>query len=69
MFVSSTLEASVSIGKDYSDILHTIKNTGESLISKQMFDISEQLIVEQSDGILGVSQISWEILDENNYVR
>ena len=25
-----------------------------------MFDISEQLIVEQSDGIFGVSQISWE---------
>ena len=25
-----------------------------------MFDISEQLIVEQSDEIFGVSQISWE---------
>ena len=25
-----------------------------------MFDISEKLIVEQSDGIYGVSQISWE---------
>ena len=25
-----------------------------------MFDISEQLILEQSDGIFGVSQISWE---------
>ena len=27
---------------------------------KQMFEISEQLILEQSDEILGVSQISWE---------
>ena len=27
---------------------------------KQMFDISEQLIMEQSDEIFGVSQISWE---------
>ena len=25
-----------------------------------MFDISDKLIVEQSDGIFGVSQISWE---------
>ena len=27
---------------------------------KQMFDISEKLIVGQSDEIFGVSQISWE---------
>ena len=27
---------------------------------KQMFEISEKLIVEQSDEIFGVSQISWE---------
>ena len=34
--------------------------TGKDLTLKQMFDISEKLIVEQSDGIFGVSQISWE---------
>ena len=60
MFMSSTLEASVFMGKNYSDNLHSIKNTGEDLILKQMFDISEKLIVEHSDGILGVSHISWE---------
>ena len=32
----------------------------EQLTSKQMFEISEQLILEQSDEIFGVSQISWE---------
>ena len=37
-----------------------LKNTGEDLTLKQMFDISEKLIVEQSDEIFGVSQISWE---------
>ena len=47
-------------GKDYSDNLHSVKNTGENLTLKQMFDISEKLIVEQSDEIFGVSQISWE---------
>ena len=36
------------------------KNTGKNLTSKQMFEISEKLILEQSE-IFGVSQISWEI--------
>ena len=32
----------------------------KDLTLKQMFDISEKLIVGQSDEIFGVSQISWE---------
>ena len=60
IFMSSTLETSVFMGKNYSDNLHFIKNSGENLTLKQMFEISEQLILEQSDEILGVSQISWE---------
>ena len=36
------------------------KKTRENLTSKQMFDISEKLILEQSDEIFGVSEISWE---------
>ena len=43
MFVSSTLEASVFIGKNYSENLHSIKNTWEELTLKQMFDISEKV--------------------------
>ena len=58
--MSSTLEAFVLMGKNYSDNLHSIKNTGTNLTLKQMFEISEKLIVEQSDGIFGVSQINWE---------
>ena len=41
-------------------ILNSIKNTGKDLALKQMFDISEQLILEQSDENFGVSQNSWE---------
>ena len=40
--------------------LHSIKNTWKDLTFKPMFDIYEQLIVEQSDQFFGVSQISWE---------
>ena len=60
MFLSSTSEASVFMGKNYSDNLHSIKNTGQNLTLKQMFEISEKLILELSDEIFGVSQISWE---------
>ena len=60
MFMSSTLEASVCMGKNYSDNLHSIKKYREKLTLKQMFEISEKLILEQSDEIFGVSQISWE---------
>ena len=56
----STLEASVFMGKSYSETLHSIKNTGKDLTLKQMFDISEKLIVGQSDEIYGVNTISWD---------
>ena len=54
MFMSSTLQASVFMEKNYSDNLHSIKNT-EDLTMKQMFDISDKLIVGQSDGFWSVS--------------
>ena len=57
--MSSTLEASVFMGKNYSENLHSIKNTGKDLTMKQMFDISEKLITEQSDEIYGVNTIIW----------
>ena len=44
MFMSSTLEASVFMVK---------------ILRKHMLEISELLIIEQSDDIFGVSQISW----------
>ena len=51
MLMSSTVEASVFMGKNYTDNLHSIKNTGKNLTLKQMFEVSEKLILEQSDGI------------------
>ena len=57
--MSSTLRASVFMEKNYSDNLHSIKNT-EDISMKQMFDISEKSISEQSDEIYGVKTINWE---------
>ena len=59
MFMSSTLEAPVFMINNYSDNIHSIKNTSEDLTLKQMFDISEKLIVYKSDEIHGVNTINW----------
>ena len=56
--MSSTLQASVFMVNNYSDNLHSIKNT-EDLTMKQMFDISEKLISKQSDEIYGKDTINW----------
>ena len=47
--MSSTLEASVFMGKITHKIYIPSKKTGNNLTLKQMFDISEKLISEQSD--------------------
>ena len=60
MLMSSTLQASVFMGENYSENLHSIKNTGKDLTMKQMFDTSEKLITEQSYEIYGVNTIIWE---------
>ena len=60
MFMSSALQASVFMVKNYLENLHSIKNTGKDLTMKQMFEKSEKLITEQSDEIYGMSTIYWE---------
>ena len=57
--MSSALQASVFMGKNYSDNWHSIKIT-EDLPMKQMFDISEKLVSQQSGEIYGVNTINWE---------
>ena len=52
-----TMESAVFMVKNCSDNLHSIKNT-EDLSMKQMFDISEKLITEQSDEIYGVNTMN-----------
>ena len=59
MFMSSTLQASVFMVKNFSDIWHSIKNT-EDLTMKQVIDISEKMITEQSDEFYGIITINCE---------
>ena len=57
VIMSSTLQASVFMEKNYSDNFNSIKNNTEDLTMKQMLDISEKLITEQSDEIYGTRKI------------
>ena len=65
--MSSTLQASVFLVKNYSDNWHSIKNT-KDLTTKQVFDISAKLVSEQSDEIYGVNTINWEDSSWNIYL-
>ena len=55
------------MGKNYSDNLHSIKNT-KDFTMKQMFDISVKLVSEQSDEIYGVAPINWEDSSWKQYI-
>ena len=58
MCMSSTLEASVFMVKNYSDNWHSIRNT-EDLTLKQMFDIFWEI---------DIRTIRWDLWSENNYL-
>ena len=55
MFMSSTLESSVFMGKNYQNNCHSIANSTDITL-KQMFDLSTNLVSEQ-DEIYGVKTI------------
>ena len=59
-FYVFTIQASVFLGKNYLENLHSIKNTGKDFTMKPMFGLSEKLKAEQSDEICGVNTIDWE---------
>ena len=58
--MSSTLEASAFMGKELLRQFALHQRYRENLTLKQMFDMSEKLISEQSDEIEEVNTINWE---------
>ena len=56
-------------GKEDSENVRTVKNAGENLTLKQMFEISEQLKLEQLNEIfLECVKSAWKFLHGNNYL-
>ena len=56
ILTSATLKAAVHLCQDFSDNLRTTKNTDFEKVG-QVFDISQKLILNQSEDIFGVSTI------------
>ena len=58
MFMAATLNAATFMGKNFSTVQSVVKNH-EDLTSKQMFDVTAQLVNNQ-DEINGLDKIQWE---------
>ena len=58
----------MALGKNCSDNLHSIKQSWENLILKKMFEISEKLILEQSDKILECLKSAGKVLHGDSYL-
>ena len=58
IFISATAKAAVHLGQDYQENLRTTKNTDFEKV-KELFDISQKLILNQNDEIFGISTIEW----------
>ena len=57
--MTSSLHATISLGTEYSENLHTIRNIGQKPIVQKLFDAIDTLIREQELDISGVSELSW----------
>ena len=53
------------MGKEYSENLRSINNTGNNLTMKQMFDISQKLTVGQSEEIYGVNTTMKQMFEKS----
>ena len=49
------------VGKNYSENLHSVRNTDEKSTEHKLFDVTKKLISEQNLEISGVSELSWGI--------
>ena len=54
MVTSSTLQASVFMGKNYSEFLRSITNTGKDLTMKQMSMVNDEDVISLSHAMLNV---------------
>ena len=58
ILMSATMRAAIHLGQDYQENIHYTKNTDFEKI-KRLFDISQKLILGESQEIFGISNIDW----------
>ena len=61
VLMSATMKAAVHLGQDFSDNLRITRNTDFEKV-EQLFDISQKLILNQSEDIFGISTIDWNTI-------
>ena len=61
IFVTSSTQAALFVGKNYSENLRSARNTDEKPTVHKLFDVTQKLISEQNLEISGVSELSWGI--------
>ena len=59
LFMSTTTKAAVHLGPNYKDIFEVYRNTNFEQL-KNLFDITQRLILEHEADILNVSTIDWK---------
>ena len=59
--MSATMKAEVHLGQDYQENLLTTRNTNFEKF-KQLFDISQKLILNQSEEVFGISTMDWNTI-------
>ena len=59
MLTASSLHAATFLGKNYSENVHSIRNTGQKPTVQRLFDVTQTLIRQQELEISGVSELSW----------
>ena len=68
LFMSSTLEASVFMRKNYSNNLRSIRKTGNDFTLKQMLDISVQFTLDDQMRFSECLKTTWKILHGDKYL-
>ena len=66
--MSATIKAAVHLGQYYQENLHSTKNTEFENV-KQLFDLSQKSILDQSQEIYWISRLECNSLDENHFVE
>ena len=57
--MTSSMHAAIFVGEDYSEKLHSIRNTGHEPTVQKLFDVAQTQIREQNLEISGVSELRW----------
>ena len=57
--MTSSMHAAIFLGKDFTENLHSIRNSNQKPTVQKLFDVIQKLIREQNLEISGMTELSW----------